>query len=96
MTTSHVSAPVVYVMQPDGMVRILQRCAVCGEKLRDNIDELESYQEITARGAPAFPWWPAGLFIRVEGERQTSFSPERTITGDVAAFPHDFCLALVE
>ncbi len=85
-TVTHVAGPVVYFK---AITRAIQRCAVCGEKLRDNLNE---HGPVGPKGEPPLAFmWTECHFVQVDGNRTTD-------TGDFreGKLPRDFCLALVE
>ena len=75
-TVTHVAGPLVQI---NG--RGIQRCACCGEKLRDSAEDL----------SPTFEYWIQGSLVRFEGETQVHAG---SFIG--GTLPEDFCLALVE
>lgn len=91
--TTHVAGPVVYL---ERLRRIIQRCAVCGEKLEDI--RLDNIMVLSTPGA-ADNGPPSGFAERHLIE-VTDGNPRRFLDlGDfteVATLPENFCLALVE
>lgn len=84
-TTTHIAGPPVSLGD-----RVIQRCAVCGEKLCDN---LNCAMPMEADGSiPLFPVWPQGALVQMEGNRSSVIG--NVCEGD--AVPEDICLDLVE
>jgi len=90
VSVTHVAGPVVFFRI---LNRVIQRCAVCGEKLADNLNACGPLNQDGS--PPTFPTWPERRLIRCEGE------PGVQLLRDVGCFindplPDDFCLILVE
>ncbi len=90
MSTTHVAGPVVSIGD-----RIIQRCAICGDKLVDNINKA-----CVARPGDHpidIGVWREGCLVQVV---DLGDGCERAVdTGDFGItelLPGDFCLALVE
>jgi hypothetical protein len=87
MSVTHLAGPVVGFQNGK---RAIQRCAVCGHKLLDN---LRMMAPVGPDGEPpVFPTWREGCLVEIDGNRQSD-------VGDfveVERLPDDFCLALVE
>jgi hypothetical protein len=84
-TVTHVAGPVVTVGG-----RSIQRCACCGEKLRDNLGEMAPLKPDGT--PPEMHVWRERALVHIDGNSQT-------LAGDyveIDAMPEDFCLALVE
>lgn len=85
-TTTHLAGPPISIME-----RVIQRCAICGEKLCDN---LNCAMPIEADGSiPLFPVWRQGDFVQMEGNRSSVIG---SIFADSGGIPEDICLDLVE
>lgn len=88
MSVTHVAGPVVTIGS-----RVIQRCAVCGEKLADNKN---TAAPVNPDGSPPeFPTWPERSLVQIEAGNPTRYS----LAGDFMQadkLPEDFCLALVE
>lgn len=85
MSVTHVAGPVVKIGD-----RCVQRCALCGEKLLDNLNVVAP---LNADGTPpAFAVWGGRRLVCYDGNRSTDVGDfmERKI------LPPDFCLPLVE
>lgn len=87
MSVTHVAGPVVTIRS---LNRSIQRCAICGEKLRDNLNEMGP---IGPDGKPpAFLHYSEAALIEIDGNRTS-------VVGDFLdcdRLPDDFCLSLVE
>lgn len=77
MSVSHIAGLIVKI---DG--RVIQRCAVCGEKLIDSLNSA------SCDGSP-MPVWQENRFVQVDGN-YWSLLPESN------ELPVDHCLPLVE
>lgn len=85
MAIVHVAGPVVGIG-----TRIIQRCAVCGDKLADNI---RVAMPLNPDGSlPSFPTWKEGDLIEFDGHRQNVVGN----FGEDGPLPDDFCIILVE
>jgi len=87
-TVTHVAGPVARVHE-----RAIQRCAICGEKLCDNLGQAGPLQPDGR--PPRFLTWPERALVQVTSGNPTQF----LVVGDfveTANLPDDFCLALVE
>lgn len=82
-SATHLAGPVVVI---NG--RIIQRCAVCGEKLRDNLGEQAPMKPDGS--PPEFHAWEEAALVQVAGNRASRIG---SLNDDL---PDDFCLALVE
>jgi hypothetical protein len=102
MTTSHFSGQAIFVPigRQSGRVRVIQRCAICGEKLFDSKDEeLDVTTEMIAENGPnSLPIWPSHQFLRnyADEGRMVAFGPERDPRTSEMYMPDDLCIALVE
>lgn len=88
-SVTHLAGAVVRIgKKPHG--RVIQRCAVCGDKLCDNVNFAAP---LGPDGAPAeFATWPEGHMVKVSGGRSVG---QGSFAG-AARLPKDFCLMLVE
>lgn len=89
MTTTHLAGPVVTFGKLD---RLIQRCAVCGEKLEDLRPSCVSV--MSKNGNNELPQFAEAHLIQV-----TEGNPKRFLDlGDFTQveLPDDFCLRLVE
>lgn len=83
-SVTHLAGPVVTIQG-----RAIQRCAVCGEKLCDNLNMAALLEEDGSE--PIFPVWQEAAFVQMEGSRTSQIGSLRR-----DPIPPDFCLALVE
>jgi hypothetical protein len=88
-SVTHVVGPYVVFRALD---RIIQRCAICGEKLEDIRPSRVAV--VSTNGNNDLPIFPEGHLIRVTEGNPKEF----VILGDFAKglLPDDFCLSLVE
>ena len=85
MSVTHVAGPVVSVRG-----RVIQRCAVCGEKLADSRNVAIA---ANPDGTPGeYATWAEAHLLEFEGNRQSDAGEFR----GPAPLPANFCLALVE
>lgn len=85
MSTTHVAGPTIQIQN-----RIIQRCAICGEKLCDNLNTMAP---LNPDGSPpGFPTWAEQALIQIDGNRSLVIGEFHQAEG----FPKDFCLELVE
>lgn len=83
-SVTHLAGPVVSIQG-----RAIQRCAVCGEKLCDNLGMVAPCEP---DGSDAiFLVWQEAAFVQMEGNRTSLAGNLRT-----DPVPDDFCMALVE
>ena len=89
MTVTHVVGPVVVFSKLD---RVIQRCAVCGEKIEDYRPSRIAI--VSSDGNNDLPQFPECKLLRVTEGNPKSF----VVVGDFIndPLPDDFCLALVE
>lgn len=85
MPVTHLTGPVITIGP-----RVIQRCAVCGLKLVDNVN----YPLKTDGTVEAIPVWQPRCFIRQEGDPPTWTAV--CDLNDDDDVPEDFCLELVE
>ena len=87
-TVTHCAGPPVTIGG-----RVIQRCAVCGEKL---CDSLGAAMPLPEEGIdPVFPTWKQAGLVQIEPGTPTRSS----LVGDLLStkpLPDDFCLQLVE
>lgn len=83
-SVTHLAGPVVTIQG-----RIIQRCAVCGEKLCDSLNIAAPLEPDGSE--PTFLTWQEAAFVQMEGNRTSLVGNLRT-----DSVPEDFCLALVE
>lgn len=83
MSVTHLTGPVIRVYD-----RIIQRCAVCGEKLCDNKNVMVPLN--LDGSVPEFPVWPEGVFLF----HQSNFW--KIVTVEDYPDCKDFCIDLVE
>lgn len=89
MSVTHVAGPVVRIGCGCAGTRIIQRCAVCGEKLCDNVN---TSMPLNPDGTqPEFPTWAEGNFVWHEGNGWHLIGPFES-----EPMPEDFCIDLVE
>ena len=85
-TVTHVAGPVIRIGD-----RVLQRCPICGEKLRDSAG---ADVPLLPNGKPGtVGMWAEASLVQFDGARQSvigSFDDENV------PLPEDFCLELVE
>ena len=84
-SVTHIAGPVIKIGP-----RQIQRCAVCGEKLADNIEILKGLVA-SPDGPPEFLSWDPGCLVRVDGHRASMLEHD-----DGTNLPDDTCLTLVE
>ena len=89
MSVTHVVGPVVAFVKLD---RVIQRCAVCGEKLEDFRPSRIAIS--STDGNSRMPQFPEAHLVRVTEGNPKSF----VMLGEFvkAELPDDFCLSLVE
>ena len=90
MSVTHVVGPMIGFKELD---RVIQRCAVCGEKLEDYHPSRIAIQ-ITEGSGACLPMFPEAKLLRVQEGNPKSY----TVLGDFETYPlpEDFCLSLVE
>jgi len=84
-SVTHIAGPVMQIGQ-----RKIQRCAVCGEKLGDNLGILQGLVA-SVGGSPEFLSWEPGGLVQVVGNRMSALEHV-----DGTELPTDTCLDLVE
>lgn len=89
MTTTHVVGPQVRFSKLD---RVIQRCAVCGEKLDDYRPSRIAI--ISSDGDCSLPSFAEARLLRVTEGTPKSFVDVGDFIND--PLPDDFCLKLVE
>jgi hypothetical protein len=85
MSATHVAGPVISIGG-----RIIQLCALCGEKLADSRNVMMPANNDGS--APIFPTWAVAGLVQQDGNRTSAagwFEGESPL-------PADFCLPLVE
>lgn len=83
MSVTHIAAPFVIIRG-----RVIQRCAVCGEKL---VDTKGTAMPLRPDGTPdKMPTWGPFELVQVEGNRQSVI---RCVDDK---YPADGCIELVE
>lgn len=71
--------------------RVIQRCAVCGEKLYDSLQQ-EGRYILSSEDAAGLPTYTVGACVRFrDGEVVEAFGVPPN-----SDMPEDFCIALVE
>lgn len=86
MSVTHLAGPVVGYKG-----RSIQRCALCGEKLRDSKGEAAPMNEDGT--IPEYPMWTVSNLIRFMDD---GFEVDLGEYATSPAEPDDFCIALVE
>jgi hypothetical protein len=88
MTTTHLAGPVIHFQG-----RVIQRCAVCGEKLEDY--HLNRIAVISTCGNTEPPHFAEAHCIQVSEGNPKRFLDLGAFT-EIETIPDDFCISLVE
>lgn len=86
MTVTHVAAHPIVLNE-----RVIQRCAICGEKL---LDSKNSSIPIGPDGeTPVFPVWTPGSLVEIKGTRSLDIG---SFSDESKQLPESLCINLVE